>query len=136
MHRLQRSSRLLVPFLVLAFFNLSIHISSVQAAMIGTDAVVSQTQTSSDRNRLVTFLGRDDVRRQMESFGINTGEAKARIDALSDSEVTRLAGALDRLPAGADGFGAVIGAALIVFLVLLLTDILGVTHVFPFVNKR
>lgn len=136
MHRLQRSSRLMVPFLVVAFFNLSIHISSVQAAMIGTDAVVSQTQTSSDRNRLVTFLGRDDVRRQMESLGINTGEAKTRIDALSDSEVNRLAGALDRLPVGGDGFGALIGAALIVFLVLLLTDILGVTHVFPFVNKR
>ena len=46
------------------------------------------------------------------------------------------AGKLRELPAGGNAVGAFIGAALIVFLVLLLTDILGYTDVFPFVKKH
>jgi hypothetical protein len=48
----------------------------------------------------------------------------------------RLAQKLDQLPAGGDGLGVVIGAALVVFIVLLITDILGYTDVFTFVKKR
>jgi hypothetical protein len=31
---------------------------------------------------------------------------------------------------------ALIGAAVLIFLVLLITDLLGLTHVFPFVHHR
>jgi hypothetical protein len=59
--------------------------------------------------------------------------ALARVDALSDEEVAALAGRLDQLPAG----GAdVLIVALIVFLVLLLTDILGYTKIFPFTRAQ
>jgi hypothetical protein len=51
---------------------------------------------------------------------------------MTDEEAARLAARVDSLPAGGDGIGALVGAALLVFLVLLLTDILGFTHVFPF----
>ena len=55
--------------------------------------------------------------------------ARDRVDALSDEEVAVLADRLDQLPAGGTD---VLTVALIVFLVLLLTDILGYTKVFPF----
>jgi len=46
-----------------------------------------------------------------------------------------LAGKIDQLPAG--GFiGEVIGAVVFIFLVLLITDVLGFTHVYPFVHHR
>ena len=41
----------------------------------------------------------------------------------------QLAARIDQLPAGGEG---IIGALLIVFIVLLITDILGFTKVFPF----
>jgi hypothetical protein len=40
------------------------------------------------------------------------------------------------MPAGGDGIGAVVVAILIVFLVLLITDLAGLTDVFPFVKKH
>jgi hypothetical protein len=60
---------------------------------------------------------------------------QARVDSLTDQEVHSLAGKLDELPAGGDGLGTVLGIALIVFLVLLFTDIMGWTSVFPFTKK-
>ena len=53
----------------------------------------------------------------------------------SDEEIRQIAGHMDELPAGEGGLGVVVGAILIIFLVLLITDILGVTDVFPFVKK-
>ena len=47
----------------------------------------------------------------------------------------KIAGKLDMLPAGEGVVGAVIGAALIIFLVLLVTDLLGMTSVFGLTNK-
>jgi hypothetical protein len=66
--------------------------------------------------------------------GIDPIEAKARLDSLSDAEVIRLAEQIENLPAGGDALGILVGAALIVFIVLLITDILGYTNVFPFVS--
>ena len=52
---------------------------------------------------------------------------------LSDEEAAQLARQIDNLPAGADaGIGPIVGAIVLVFLVLLITDLLGLTKVFPF----
>ncbi len=42
---------------------------------------------------------------------------------------------IDQLPAGGDGLGVIVGAAVLIFPVLLITDVLGVTDIFPFVKK-
>jgi hypothetical protein len=85
---------------------------------------------------LKTLISRNDIKDALISQGIDPDEAKARIDSLSDSEVIEVVGKIEQLPAGRGAFGALIGAALIVFLVLLLTDILGFTDVFPFVKSQ
>jgi hypothetical protein len=63
---------------------------------------------------------------------VSPQDVKARVAALSDAEVTSLAGKIDSMPAGGDALGAVLWLALVIFLVLLITDILGLTKVFPF----
>jgi hypothetical protein len=99
-----------------------------QAGMLPTDSVVA----SPAKERVTGFLNRSDVRAQLESMGVNPADAKARVASLTDDEAAQLAAKIDNLPAGGDGFGALVGALLIVFIVLLITDILGLTHVFPF----
>jgi hypothetical protein len=94
-----------------------------QAAMIATPT---------DRSQLLGVLERVEVQNQLQAHGVSIEQAKARIAALTDVEAAQLAAQIDSLPAGGDGVGALIGAVLIVFLVLLLTDILGFTKVFPF----
>lgn len=101
----------------------------VQAAMIGTDAAA----VSSDKQRIATFLNRSDVRAKLESYGVNPADAKARVAALSDEEAGKLVQQIDSAPAGGDA-GAVVGLALLVFVILIITDYLGYTHIFPFMK--
>src|SRR5258705_9344937 len=103
---------------------------SAQAGMVPTTTVAAEPA----KERIVSLIERSDVRAQLQSFGVNPAEAKARVAALSDAEAAQLAARFDSLPAGGDG-GAIIGAAVLIFLVLLLTDILGFTHVFPFTKS-
>jgi hypothetical protein len=79
---------------------------------------------------------REEVRQQLETLGIDPDEAAQRALSLSDAEVQQIAGQLDQLPAGRDAVGVVITAILIVLLVLLITDLLGLTNVFPFVRAQ
>lgn len=94
----------------------------VHAGMVATDSVL-------ERSRISSLLERADVQAQLQAYGVSAADVKARVAALSDAEAAELAARIDELPAGGV---SVLGAALIVFLVLLLTDILGYTKVFPF----
>ena len=106
------------------------------AAMVPTEATIYQIKAQDARDHLKTLISKNDIKRSLISQGIDPDEAKARVDSLSDSEVIEVADKIEQLPAGRGVFGAIIGAALIVFLVLLLTDILGYTDVFPFVKSQ
>jgi len=106
------------------------------AAMVPTEATISKITAQDARDHLKTLISRNDIKNALISQSIDPDEAKARVDSLSDSEVIEVAGKIEQLPAGGGVFGALIGAALIVFLVLLLTDILGYTDVFPFVKSQ
>jgi hypothetical protein len=115
--------RLIASLLVLSIAGLSLPLPA-HAGMLGTDAVVA----SAERERIAAFLARDDVREQLQAQGVSPKQAQARVAALTDEEARQLAGQVDSLPAG----GSVLGVLLTVFLVLLITDILGFTKVFPF----
>src|SRR5205814_9970265 len=96
-----------------------------EAGMLATDAALGASQ----REHIGQLLDRADVQSRLEAYGVKAQDVKARVAALSDDEVARLAAKIDRLPAGGEG---IIGALLIIFIVLLITDILGFTKVFPF----
>ncbi len=105
------------------------------AGMIGTETVLDSTRGEEARDYLDRILSREDIQASLIAQGIDSVEARARIDSLSDAEVVSLADQIEQLPAGGNAVGAIVGALLIVFLVLLITDILGFTDVFPFVKK-
>jgi hypothetical protein len=96
--------------------------------MVGTDKVASSAHSQSERERIRTFLDRADVRNQLQAQGIDANTAKARVDALTDEEVLKIAGKLDQMPAGGD----ILGLLFTIFVILLVTDILGLTKVFSF----
>ena len=124
--------------LAMVMFLTSLPSGMARAALVGTEEAVGRPAASAadaERERVRAFAEREDVRRQMEALGVDPAEAAARIGNLSDEEVRRIAGHLDRLPAGQGAIGALIGAAVFIFIVLLLTDLLGLTDVFPFVRR-
>lgn len=99
-----------------------------EAALAGSDSSMVEGQ----RAQVVSWLQRDDVRTQMTRFGVSSDQAVDRVAALSDEEVQRLAGKIDATPVGGNG---VVGAIVFIFLVLLVTDILGLTKIFPFTRS-
>jgi hypothetical protein len=131
--QLRRGVALLLAVVMLA---VSMPLGAARAALVTTDQALAESGGAGDRERVLAFLGRADVREQMVALGVDPAEAAARVAALSDQQVREIAGQLDRLPAGQSAVAAVVGAILIIFLVLLVTDLLGLTDVFPFVNHR
>ena len=122
-----------VIFIVLVAFCCSvIPAPAVHAAMLDTGAVL-ENNADEVRDHLKGIIEKDEVRRALEARGISASEAHARVDALSDSQVRQVAQHLDSMPSG-QGLGAVVGAVVFIFVVLLITDIAGVTDVFPFVK--
>jgi hypothetical protein len=105
------------------------------AALIGTETVLDVAKGHEARQNINRIFAREDVQMVLRAQGISPEEAETRVNALSDTEVVALEKQLDQLPAGAGGVGTVVFAILFVFVVLLVTDILGYTDVFPFVKK-
>jgi Family of unknown function (DUF6627) len=102
------------------------------AGLISTDRIIQQDNVNSDRQRVSAFIARDDVRKEFQKHGVNPDEAAARVAALSDAEIGQIADRLDSLPAGQDAAVAIISAAVTIFIILLITDILCLTNVFNF----
>jgi len=123
------SFSLIVPFLLL---NLSAQ--TAKAQMVDTSSVIAGQRAELNRARVAAFVGREDVQQVMVRHGVDPAEAERRVASLSDAELANIANSMDQLPAGGSAVGAIVGAAVLVFFVLLITDIVGLTHVFPFVN--
>ena len=118
---------------VVSLCALGLPVSAVRAELAATDRVEATRQDgSSGREFLGSLFSRADVRAALERQGASADEAKARVDALSDEEVERLAARFDSLPAGGGVFETVLVVGFLAFLTLLITDILGFTKVFSF----
>jgi len=116
--------RLVAVLLVISIGGLGLPLPA-QAAMLETGSALA----AADRARIAGLLDRAEVRAQLQARGVSADEVKARVAALTDEEAAQLAARADGLPAAGDG---IIGALVLVFLVLLVTDILGYTKVFTF----
>ncbi|MEO0317110.1 MAG: hypothetical protein RL404_787 [Pseudomonadota bacterium] len=102
------------------------------ATMIGSEALVQASQRDATEAKVLQALSRPALVQQMEKLGVDPAAARDRVAALTDAELAALDQRLDSLPAGGD----IVGALLFVFVLLLVTDILGLTKVFPFTRAR
>lgn len=134
MKEIRRAAKPVSVFLTVLMVLLSVPYQSALAGMIETETVLDVAKSQESREYLNEVLSRKDVQSALMAQGVNPLEAQARVASLSDAEVVRLAEQVEHLPAGGDAVGVIVGAAVLVFIILLITDILGYTDVFPFVN--
>jgi hypothetical protein len=120
--------------LIFPFLLLSLSVQTAKAQLVDTSTVIAGQRAEVNRARVAAFMGREDVQQVMLRNGVDPAEAQKRVESLSDAELVKIANSMDQLPAGGDAVGAIVGAAVFVFIVLLITDLIGLTHVFPFVN--
>ena len=128
-----RIDRIVARALVVCLCFAGLPIPAAQAELIATDRIGATVQVRpSSRAFLESLLDRVDVRAALERQGVSAEDARLRVAALSDDEVEGLAAKIQSLPAGGDGIEGVLWLAFLVFVILLITDILGFTKVFPF----
>jgi hypothetical protein len=104
---------------------------TASAQMVGTETVVEHAAAEQSRAKILSLVKRDEVRAQLEARGVSIEQAQARVAALTDEEAMQVAAQIDQLPAGGD----ILGTAVFVFIILLVTDILGYTKIFPFTRS-
>ena len=134
MHLVRRKLGLASSIMAMVMLMIAVPFQPILAAMIPTDSVQSGFEAAEARRGLKALLAREEVREALISHGIDPQEALTRIDAMTDAEALAAADGLENLPAAGGAVGVIVGALLIVFLVLLVTDILGYTDIFPFVK--
>ena len=130
LNRLRRC-RLLTVLLAVSILFFSVQ-PAVNAAIVSTSEMVATEQTKVDREYLLKSLEREEVRTALTSQGVDLEMAKQRVASMTDEEVKALNQKMEEMPAG----GGVVGVVIIIFLVLVITDLVGWTDVFPFVNKQ
>lgn len=129
---MKRLQRILAIVLSVSLIHLSL-VQSVHAGLVSTEQVARMAdaqEAGPGHARLTAALSRADVRAAMERQGVDPELAIERVAALTDDEAGQLAEKINSAPAG-----GIIGALLLVFFVLLVTDILGLTKVFPFTRS-
>ena len=130
MHSLKKHMRWLAGPLAAVMFVTTSGIGTAQAGIVATDEAAHQQDLAADRAELIAALDREDVRNQLVALGVAPEEAAARINAMSDVELAQVMDQVNEMPAGEGAIGFVVGVALIVLVVFLVTDAFEVTDVY------
>jgi hypothetical protein len=96
------------------------------ASMVSNSDIQQSVSMEMKRDQIKTMLAREDVQKQLASFGVDQADAESRVDQLTDAEVLAFHEQMEDLPAG-----GVLGAILLIIVIFMLLDVAGVTDVFP-----
>lgn len=107
-----------------------LQLQPLQAAMI-TNNDLLQTQESASFQQVTGLLQAEQIQQQLIELGVDPEAASLRISQMTSDEIAELNHNLEQLPAGS----GIIGALVTIFIVLVITDMLGATDIFPFVKN-
>lgn len=126
MYRIQRPLAWLLSALLILM-----PVMSAQAGMLDTDTLITTGQSQQSIAGLQQLLEHEDAERQLLALGVSPDQVRERVASLSDSELVRINQGIDTLNAGGD---SVLGVLLIIFIVFVITDVIGATNIFPFIH--
>jgi hypothetical protein len=110
------ATQLLCRFLAIALMMLPYQ--GAQAGMIGTGQAASPASAQVDRDTISSFLSRTQTVTELQSLGLEPQAARDRVAAMSDAEVSSLAGKVNALPAGGEGLILILLIVLIIYLLV------------------
>jgi Mg2+ and Co2+ transporter CorA len=116
--------------LILSISLLGLSFTNVQAAIISNDQIINQAQQTNERAALLQTIAREDVQQQLSKMGVDPADIENRINQMTQQEIAQLNQQMNELPAGS----GVLGILLLIFLVFVITDVIGATDIFPFIH--
>ena len=99
---------------------------SVHAGVIGTDQYLTTIERQTNLDAVSKVLMRADVQQHLIHLGVAPEDAMERVAKLPDEDLAQMAAQMEELPAG----GSLLAVVGLVFVVLLILDLTGVTNVF------
>jgi hypothetical protein len=120
-----------IPFLALfmAGYLTFFYTSPATAGMI--DSAFSEKNTSNMTVRdleilkIQRALENKVVQEKLKAYGLSEEEIKGKLSSLSDSEIHTLASASEKVLAGGDGIGFVIGVLVVIILIIVILKLLN-----------
>jgi len=106
-------------------------VMSAQAAIVDNDALLAETSVQHTRDSLQQLFGQDQVRAQLQALGVSPEWARERARTLTDADLARINNGAGQLEAGGD---SVLGVLLVIFIIFVITDIIGATDIFSFIH--
>lgn len=122
-------------FILSFILSVSLFTQVMSAQIISTDAILGQPTAVSSKEKLIQIISREDVAEKFQQLGVDPKAIEARVSSMTDEEASKIALQIDSLPAGADAGMSIIGAIVFIFVVLLITDVFGLTKVFKFTKS-
>lgn len=117
--------RTLIQTSILALFLFAGFGQPIQAGMVGTQDLLSNPAMSQD-----IVLLRHNIEQQLIELGVDAERASMRVASMSDEQVSEISKRISDYPAGA----SVGGILLTIFIVFVITDVIGATDIFPFIH--
>jgi hypothetical protein len=127
---MQLFKRAVATFTAVCMLGLSVPFAA-SAQIVSTEEITASQQSAALKDQVRGLLERADVKEALQKHGVDSSQVQSRVDALTDAEASQLAQQLEQMPAGGD----ILGILFAVFIILLITDILGLTKVFPFTRS-
>ena len=115
MHTLAHFTKFVRYVVTAAMLAMGLHLTVVNAAMVGTEDAINSTLTQQESNSIQDTLNREEVKAKLFSLGVDPVQVQARVDALTESETQMLSQNLDQMPAGGD-----VGLLLVILLLILI----------------
>lgn len=109
-----------------AFLCSIVFVPVAHANMISTETMLHQQQRAERLAHVRELLAQERIAEQLVALGVDPSEVQARVASLTDEQLIKLENHLTDLPAG----GGVLAVLGVVFVVLLVLEIVGVTHLF------
>jgi len=120
-----------VTSFILSIFLINMSFGTANAGMLGNAAIVAQSEQTAEREALLGQLRRAEIREQLLAMGVQPEAVETRVRQLSNAEVTQLNQQIADAPAGSS---SILGLLVLLFVLFVVTDIIGATDIFPFVH--
>lgn len=117
------------------FLSITLFTQTSWAQMASTEALFQHTVTVSPKEKVMQFTAREDVAKMLGQMDVDPKMIEERVASMTDEEASQIAQKIDGMPAGSSAAGSLIGAVVFVFVLLVITDILGFTKVFGFTRS-
>jgi hypothetical protein len=113
---------ILCPMLVLGM-------SQANAAVFSSEQVISNQQFNFNKQQVLSYVDSAEVQNKLIELGVSPADAKQRIANMTAEELNALNSQMNEMPAG-----GIVGVVVTVLVVVVVTDLMGLTDVYPFIN--